>query len=236
MRIVVTRPLLSGRRTAEKLRERGHEPVLLPLSEPLHDGQAAQKALAQPHSALAVTSAEAIRAFPVSQPRDALLFCVGRATAETARAAGFSRLVTAQGTGADLARHILAHFRETGMPEHPLLYLAGHPRSPDLERALETASLPVTIAECYRMLPVAHDPALLHALLVENPADAVLLYSRETARRFVSLPVFRKTPAALSAFRFLCLSRNIAEALPQALAARAEIAPAPEEDALLDLL
>ncbi len=236
MRIVVTRPLLSSRRTAEKLRERGHEPVLLPLAAPLHDALAAEKALAQPYSALAVTSAEAIRALQCPQHRDALLFCVGRATAGAARTAGFSRIVTAEGTGGDLARRILAHFEDSGMPEHPLLYLAGYPRSPDLERALQAAGLPFRVAECYRMLPVEHDSAELHALLVENPADAVLLYSRENARRFVSLPVFRETLAALSATRILCLSRNIAETLPQPLMDRAEIAASPDEDALLKLL
>ena len=236
MRIVVTRPLLSSRRTAEKLRAHGHEPVLLPLTTPVHNGEAAVVALSGPHAALAATSAEAIRALPHQEHRDTLLFCVGRATAEAARMAGFSRIVTAQGTGSDLARRILAHFHETGWPEHPLLYLAGSPRSPDLERALAAANLPLAIAECYRMLPVEHDPALLRTLLVETPPDAVLLYSRENARRFVSLPVFRETLAALSAARFLCLSRNIAEALPEALANRAEIAASPDEDALLKLL
>ncbi len=45
MRVLVTRPQHSGERTAERLRKLGHEPILLPLSQPVHDGDAAVRGL-----------------------------------------------------------------------------------------------------------------------------------------------------------------------------------------------
>ncbi len=62
MRIVVTRPQRSGERTAAKLEALGHAPVLLPLFHPCHHGERAVAALSDPAGAIAVTSAEALRA------------------------------------------------------------------------------------------------------------------------------------------------------------------------------
>lgn len=241
MRVIVTRPCQSGRRTAEKLRQRGHDPVILPLTAPTHDVLAAARALKQPYSAIAVTSAEAIRALEKLEEglelhRDALLFGVGRVTAAAAQAAGFTRAQAAEGTGLDLADRILAHFRETGPPQEPLLYLAGRPRSPALERTLSAAGLPYRTVECYHMLPIEHAPERLHRLLVETPAEAVLFYSRENVDRFFSLSPFMDGFAALAQTRFYCLSRNIAAAVPAAMSERVRIAPSPDEEALLDLL
>ena len=241
MRVIVTRPIQSGRRTAEKLRQRGHDPVILPLTAPTHDVLAAARALERPYSAIAVTSAEAIRALEkledgLGPHRDALLFGVGRVTAAAADAAGFTRARAADGTGLDLADRVLANCREAGMPEVPLLALAGRPPSRALERSLAAGGLPFRTVECYHMLPIEHDPDHLRSLLVESPADAVLFYSRENVDRFFSLSPFMEGLAALSQTRFYCLSRNIAAAVPAGVSERVLIAPSPDEQALLDLL
>lgn len=241
MRVIVTRPTQSGRRTAEKLRERGHDPVILPLTAPTHDVLAAARALERPYSAIAVTSAEAIRALEkledgLGAHRDALLFGVGRVTAAAAQDAGFTQAQAADGTGLDLADRILAHFQEAGAPKEPLLYLAGRPRSPALERALSAAGLPFRTVECYHMLPIEHEPARLRSLLVETPAEAVLFYSRENVDRFFSLSPFMDGFAPLAQTRFYCLSRNIAAAVPAQVSERVFVAPSPDEETLLDLL
>src|SRR5689334_7584909 len=61
MRVLVTRPAHSATRTAQRLREMGHEPVLLPLRQPLHDSAGAATALAATNGPIAMTSAEAVR-------------------------------------------------------------------------------------------------------------------------------------------------------------------------------
>ena len=94
MRVLVTRPAHSATRTAQRLRDMGHEPLLLPLREPLHDSNAAADALAITGGAIAVTSAEAIRVLSALgeklHPHLARsLFAVGETTAEEARSLGF---------------------------------------------------------------------------------------------------------------------------------------------------
>jgi uroporphyrinogen-III synthase len=61
MRVLVTRPQSQGERTAQRLRGMGHEPLLLPLSEPRHDTDAAIEALNVHDGPIAITSAEAVR-------------------------------------------------------------------------------------------------------------------------------------------------------------------------------
>ncbi|WJH41339.1 hypothetical protein N7E02_13085 [Aliirhizobium terrae] len=72
MRVLVTRPKLSAARTAERLISMGHEPVLMPLSEAVHHPQAAAEAFRTPYAALAVTSAEALRAIAATEIRPSI--------------------------------------------------------------------------------------------------------------------------------------------------------------------
>ncbi len=108
MRVIVTRPEFSARRTAARLAELGHTPVLLPMSRPVHKPEVALEALQAPHAALAITSAEAIRALSLLGPVLAghlatPLLAVGRATAEAAIALGFTTVIDGGGSGTQLA-------------------------------------------------------------------------------------------------------------------------------------
>lgn len=241
MRVIVTRPHLSGHRTAERLRQRGHEPVVLPLTAPTHDVLAAGRALEKPYGALAITSAEAVRALSkledgLDPHRAAMLFTVGKVTAAAARDAGFTAAHSADGSGVELAALIADHFARHGTPADPILYLAGRPRATGFERALAETAIAFRTVECYHMLPIDHDPDDLRQTLVERPVDVVLFYSRENVERFFSLPVFLRDQAALSRTRFLCLSRNIANAVPPQFDTQIGVAASPEEDDLLYLV
>jgi uroporphyrinogen-III synthase len=236
MRVIVTRPPTSAARTAEKLTHLGHEPVLLPVSVPVHDPDAAAEALAQPHAALAFTSAEAIRALTdldLSAHRDTPVFTVGETTAEAAREAGFRHVEAGPGDGEHLAR-LLA---ERGAKD--ILYLAGSPRAPGFEAGLRTAGLRTAglrfrTADVYTMRAVdwtEEQRASLHPF-----PDAVLLYSRETARRFFqrALPLLPEGSGPL--FHVLCLSPQIAADVPQKDMIALHVADHPREDELLLLL
>ena len=114
MRIVVTRPHRSGEKTAAKLEALGHEPVLLPLFHPVHHGQRAIPALSDPLSAIAATSAEALRSLETLRDRLAPhwskpLFAVGEATAEAAEKIGFTNIFTASGDAVSLAGLVAEH-------------------------------------------------------------------------------------------------------------------------------
>lgn len=238
MRVVVTRPQHSGERTVRRLMEMGHEALSLPLSEPVHDVDAAQQALSDTQDAIAITSAEAIRALAALGPNLAPhlrrpLFAVGKATAKEARNLGFTRVLSSEGSGIELAELIARN--RTGT-QQPLLYLAGSPRAAGFETRLTELNISLRTVECYHMLDITPDDAALRELFIETRADAVLLYSRQTAQRFFSLPFLRQHPDTLALTRFLCLSEVIAEAVPASLRAHVDISAMPDEDSLLALL
>ncbi|WFU47281.1 uroporphyrinogen-III synthase [Sinorhizobium terangae] len=237
MRVLVTRPRPAATATALKLEAMGHEAILLPLMQAQHLVAAVESALKRKHGAIAVTSAEATRVLAALgralEPHLATpLFCVGEATGRAAAELGFTDIHVGPGTGEDLAETIAAAF--AAGPREPLLYLAGSPRSDGLERALRQRGVDHSTVECYRMAPIAYRPDELSSLLRAGRFDAVLLYSRQTARQFAALLSQSRLSAAAFARRYLCLSAAIAEVLPADAAA--EVAIMPDEQHLLKLL
>lgn len=241
MRIVVTRPENTGRKTAEILHDMGHEAALLPLVEARHDVAAAREALTAPWAALTFTSAQALAVLSEAEIdlrpfAEKPVFAVGQATANAARQAGFLNILTADGYGESLAKLIGQHMGK-GVPEAtPLLYLAGSPRSSALETALDQIGIVYTTTECYRMQPIDWSKDNLDALLVAKPVDAVLLFSTETARLFFKNIVSDRYEDQLRQSQFFCLSDNVAAAVPQAFAGHVHVSSLPSQAGLLDLL
>lgn len=231
MRVLVTRPRQSAERTAERLRNLGHQPLILPLTRPRHLPEDAEKALGRPHSALVVTSAEAVRAISkldLSAYLDVPVFAVGSATADEVRHAGFCTVRVADGTGEGLARLLI------DLDRQDLLYLAGHPRSPDLERGLTAAGIRFSTTVCYEMLPLVWIRSEVQVL--ETAPDAVLLYSSEAARLFMEQPLVRDNPDFWQNCRALCLSGKVARSLGEATKMKVSVASQPTEEALFALL
>ncbi|CDN49845.1 uroporphyrinogen-III synthase [Neorhizobium galegae] len=236
MRVVVTRPESSARRTDERLQNLGHQPVLLPLTKSIHHPDAAATALAGRHSALAVTSAEAVRVLSSLGDRLApflgqTLYAVGETTAKAAEDTGFRDIRRGPGTGAELAELIASDASDF---DAPLLYLAGKPRSPQFEDGLNAEGVPFVATEVYGMMPIAYDEVFIRATLLDPPVDAVLLYSRENARLFCDFaaPHLKE----LASVQFLCLSDNVAENIPREFHRNIKIASHPDEDGVLALL
>ncbi|MCF3640015.1 uroporphyrinogen-III synthase [Rhizobium sp. TRM95111] len=241
MRVLVLRPHESAERSARRLAELGHEPVLLPLFEPLHDSAAIRAALAERYSAIAVTSAEAVRALSslgtaLDRHLLATVFAVGKATAKAATDAGFRTVLTPEGNGRDLADLIIQRSEAYGRPNDPILYIAGDPRATGFETRLEQAGLPLRLVEGYRMEATKPRRSEIEPLLVSRPPDAVLLYSRESAAEFFALPAVADNLDRFARTLFLCLSANVAAAVPEAFARSVVVSTRPDEASLLDLL
>jgi uroporphyrinogen-III synthase len=237
MRVLVTRPPQSGARTAERLVALGHEPLLLPLFEPMHDADKAFAGLAGTDGPIAVTSAEAIRAMTEQPAATSLaphlhrpLFAVGDATAEQAKNAGFDNVTASTGNGADLADAIAA---ET---QNSVLYLAGTPRAETFESRARKIGLTVIVAECYRMQHLHVPVEILRNLFADEAPDSILFYSRQTAENFFALHEIATNLDALIGIRLLCLSKSVADAVPPTLQGHVAIAATPDEDSLLSLL
>jgi len=239
MRVVVTRPQHSGERTIRRLAQMGHEALSLPLAEPIHHVDEARQALLDTHGAIAVTSAEAIRVLAMlgtglAQYLNRPLFAVGKATAKEAADFGFTDIAISEGGGTELAALISGH--PVSLAKAPLLYLAGHPRAAGFEAGLTELQLPFRTVECYRMRDIVPEEDILRRFFKDARADAVLLYSQQTAQRLFSLPFVQQNPALFAETRFLCLSEAIAGAIPAQMRLHVDIADMPDEDRLLALL
>ena len=104
MAVLVTRPLPDGEATAASLRARGFAAMSAPMLRfeplPFHDDEDAQ------YGAVIVTSANALRGIEPQLAGTALLklplFAVGEHTADAARQAGFTKVMTAKGDASTL--------------------------------------------------------------------------------------------------------------------------------------
>jgi uroporphyrinogen-III synthase len=240
MRVLIIRPELQAKQTAAKLTALGHDPVIFPLFQPSHDLPHLVDALKSNYSALAITSAEAVRCLqelgPELQPYlSQTLFTVGKSTARMAAGIGFTNVVAASGNGHDLAG-LVAGYAAGDTGGKPILYLAGHRRSGIFEDTLRDNDIDCVTAEIYDMEPIVYTPEQQQARLVNRPVDAVFFFSRENAKAFFSLDVFQQSKEALRKTLFFCLSRNIADVVPEALRNSAVVSLNPDEDELIDLL
>lgn len=239
MRVLVTRPEPGCGKTAILLRGMGHEPVELPLFRTVfHSDALCQIGTA---SAFIVTSANAIRALESAPDRDLAglqipVYAVGAATAAAARAHGFANVSTGPGNARGLADLLLERIASgiiTPSPDSPLTYLAGAPRSADLERRLLAAGVDVKSVEVYEMIGISYSTDFLFSTILSPPLDAILLYSANAARRLRMLLGPQTQPARHIECPFLCLSAEIAAALPAPWRDRAIIAASPDERSLL---
>jgi uroporphyrinogen-III synthase len=240
MRVLITRPESRAGKTAAKLTELGHEVERMPLSTPVHDRSKAEAAIATPHAAIAVTSAEAVRGLAemgtaLTPHLDTQVFAIGKATAHAARAMGFRNVEASIGSGTELASLVLTHYA-AARPSQPILYLAGERRMGRFEKLLAENDINIVVAETYRMERIPYSLEEQQAMLIDRKADAVFFFSREAANAFFDLDVFQQSREAIRKTLFLCLSRNIAEAVPEELQNSAVVSDTPDEDELIDLL
>src|SRR2546421_7113413 len=108
MRLLVTRPEPDATHTAQALRQRGHEVLVAPLLSM----QTIDADFAGPYGAVLMTSANAPRVL-TAHPHAAELTClsaftVGARSAEAALAAGFGKVVSADGALPELVQLVAA--------------------------------------------------------------------------------------------------------------------------------
>ena len=231
MRVVVTRPQADGARTAAALEARGHEVLLAPLMQ----AERIVADLAGIWGGVIVTSANAPGAID-DAARPALLglpvYAVGQRSAEAARAAGFTDVVSAAGDARDLARLIA----QRQIPaKAPLLYLAGEDRAADLIQALAARGLAAELRVVYRAVTLPFPPAL-EAALEAGDVEAVLHFSRRSAQSYVAGARDAGIADPALAVLHYCLSDQVAEPLRAAGAGQVAVAPRPDEAALIALL
>lgn len=233
-RVLVTRPEPGASKTAQKLRQMGLEPLVLPLTriEAL-PAELAIDPLA--FAAIAVVSSNAARHAPASliQSLSGLpAYAVGATTAAVSRAIGLNVVDNSAGDAAGLQWVIMDKVE----PRSRILVLCGRVRRDILEQGLRDSGFVPHFVEVYDTLPNPPSARETAIVLGNMPVDIVLFYSAFAADEFTRL---METMGGLKAFegaRFIAISERIRSHLPESLRDCLIIAAEPNEEAMLSLL
>lgn len=224
-RIWITRAQPGAAATATRVRDMGHEAFVAPLLEMRNLPDAVIDLAGV--GALAFTSANGVRAFAdLTSDRSLRVFAVGQATAQAAKAAGFKRVLSADGDVAALAEGIAVRRAElTGTVLHPG---AAEPAG-DLAGVLARNGIEARQAVLYDTVPATLSEETLAAL---PGLDTALVHSPKAAAALAAL--LRAQP--LPQLRVLCLSKAVMKPLARAKVAARVFSPFPLEAALLNLI
>ena len=239
MAVLVTRPQPDDEATAASLRAKGLDVLLAPMLrfEPVafHDDVDAH------YGAVVVTSANALRGIEPHLTGSRLLklplFAVGEHTATAARRAGFGHVIPAHGDAASLRDCVLAGVKaKTLKKASTLLYLAGADLARDLAGELGERGFSVVTYTTYRMNPVASLPQEVCEAFAANRIEAVLHYSRRSARAFLDATRAAGVEISALAIPQCCISDAVALIVRDAGASHVMVARSPDENALFEVL
>ena len=118
----------------------------------------------------------------------------------------------------------------------PLLYLAGADLARDLAGELGEKGFTVVTHTTYRMMPAASLPREVCDALVANRIEAVLHYSRRSARAFLDAARSAGVEISTLALPQCCISAAVASILRDAGATHVSAASQPDENALFEAL
>jgi uroporphyrinogen-III synthase len=237
--VLVTRPHPDDETTAAGLRARGFEVLLAPMLrfEPAAFHQDADA----DYGAVIVTSANALRGIEPQLKASRLLklplFAVGEHTATAASDIGFERVISAEGDAASLRDLVVASVKVKALKKtSPLLYLAGADLARDLAGELGERGFTVVTQTTYRMIPISSLPYEVCDAFAANQIEAVLHYSRRSARAF--LESVRAAGVEISALSIpqCCISAGVASVVRDAGATQVMVAASPDENAVFALL
>ncbi|RCL01503.1 MAG: uroporphyrinogen-III synthase [Candidatus Tokpelaia sp. JSC085] len=223
--VLIMRPFPAARRTAARIKAKGFEPFVLPLSiiKPVN-------ALFpdKSYDAIIATSANAfLQSLPLAYEASLTklpLYCAGQRTAQAAQKHGFTSIAAIAKTAKSLCSEIGMATRH-----RRFIYLAGRHRQSDLENHCRSMKIEVDSIEVYEIQFLT--PTIIQYANMPSTIDFILLYSSGNVSTLASFSD-RITPKS----RILCLSSRIAETLPRSLKGEILYAKEPTEKALFSLL
>jgi len=239
MAVLVTRPHPDDEATAAALRARGFEVLRAPMLRfepvPFHDDADAR------YGAIIVTSANALRAIASDLADSRLLklplFAVGEHTAAVAREAGFAEVSVAGGDAGALRDLVLGAAKSKQLKRaSTLLYLAGADLARDLAGELGEKGFTVVTHTTYRMIPASSLPREICDAFVASRIEAVLHYSRRSARAFLDAARSGGVEISALALPQCCISATVAAVLRDAGATQVTAAAQRDENALFEAL
>ncbi|WP_458096100.1 uroporphyrinogen-III synthase [Roseomonas sp. WA12] len=226
---LITRPEPGGARTAERVSALGWTPVLAPalILTPLsiRSAPGSQAAL--------LPSAAAVFAMAGTVPADLPMLAVGEGTAEAARSAGFQKVAAAEGDAVSLAAMASARLDPAA---GPLLLASGRGYGDELAADLAARGFSVIRREAYEAREAEALPAAACAALAGGSVRAALFLSPRSAVSFLALLRAAGLWDAATGIRAVALSGRVARALAGPPWGGLDVAPRPDQDALLELL
>jgi uroporphyrinogen-III synthase len=239
MAILVTRPQPDSAATALALRARGFEVLAAPVLR--FEAVLFQDDSDTRYGAVIVTSANALRAAEgqpgLTRLKKLPLFAVGERTAEAARDAGFQNVVSADGDASALRDLMALSLHTTTLNKTgTVLYLAGADLARDLAAELGERGFNVVTQTTYRMAPIRSLPLEVCDAFAANQVEAVLHYSRRSARAFLEAARSGGVEISALAIPQCCLSEAIASIMRDAGATQVMVARTPDEKALFEVL
>ncbi len=234
MRILVTRPQIDAVPLAEMLGGRGHDVMIMALLDIRFINFTVDPA---GFCAVAATSANGIRALQrcanFNRIRALPLYAVGPASADAARAAGFSHIEVAGGDVDALGTYIAAHLVAGGKK---LLHVSGKAAAGDLQALLAARGYDVERIIGYEAVRANFFSDESLAAFRNSEIDAVMLYSPRTAMIFTELVQGAKLENMMKNVIFFCLSKAVAKKLAGSGAGDIRVAGEPNQNALLELV
>jgi uroporphyrinogen-III synthase len=235
MAVLVTRPRPDDEATAAALRARGFKALTAPMLR--FEAVAFHDDIDAPYDAVIVTSANALRGIEGSRLLKLPLLAVGEASAAAARGAGFGNVLAADGGAASLRDLVLASVKAKRLKKSSaLLYLAGADLARDLSGELGARGFTVVTRTTYRMVPELSLPREVCDAFAANGIEAVLHYSRRSARAFLEAARSAGVEITALAIAHCCISAAVASVLRDAGATQAVVAASADEDAVFEAL
>lgn len=224
--VLITRPEPGASETAERIRTLGLSPILAPM---LHVAPLPVRLPSNVQAVLA-TSGNALPPLPAVLHGLPLL-AVGDATAARARAAGFTKVCSADGDAAALA----ALASQALPPRTALLLATGAGQGASLAADLRGRGFRVHRRAVYAARPVRGLPEAARKALAGESLQAAMFLSADTARAFV-----RALPAglhqALAGVDALAIGKPAAEVLMHLPWRRVRVSAKPTLASLMALL
>ena len=232
MRVLLTRPKEDAQAFAERLRERGHDVLSVPLLRVrFRDGE--PLALDGVQGVL-VTSANGVRALAQSsERRDLPVFAVGPQTAREAQNAGFARVESADGDVVALAEALPRWARaEAGA----LLHATSAEGAGPLASLLAVKGYEVRSAILYDVVASRVLPLEIAGALKDGSLDAALFFSPRSAAVFMNCVQGAGLSGTCARLTAICISEATASALGPLSFEEICVAARPNQDALLACL
>lgn len=226
--ILITRLLEDALPLASILKQKGLEPLVVPLStiqffplSPLNSPQG-----------IIITSKNAIRAIgSIEEMKHLPLYGVGDETVRLAYQFGYRNAFSASGDGKEL----LDFIQKYADPENGILYhLSGDIIKIDIVQELQRMGFLAKREIVYSLQAVNEFPDLLIKSLRTHLVSYILFFSYQTAKTFMIFIEKNKLDHIASQMVALCLSQNVAQAIQSVRWKKIWISPQPNQESMLE--